>query len=404
MARTGVTMTPYEEAPEKEDAETLLEPQEVQSDAPTARALRFSWAARARWLLLGTGVTMVMLMLAPHNSATFLAGVSSDAFGALRSELEHQQIPTIGMAFDNKAAGKVLCVIDVAQSVGRIMGLGAFSNAASTQCDYGRIARINKRPVTNREKQICASSVFGIMLQTELLIGAMASSISTCSGALNVPANCVANVAVFNGALSVLMQSTLAGDAVCLKRGPIKNRVAGKVGRFEAKMNRVKIEATQYLKAQGVDTTVLPRPAAISNRAVYSSINRCVFQIDLGTTFVMKAAILLGKSTLHCYPGTDKQRVCAVDIIGLFAVLSLAVRFLGFAGDSCIDIIGRTDNNALCVGLWAGVPGGVLGMSAAGANLQAACQKAFGKWSPADWPYPGANLLPSDDFAALAEA
>ena len=397
-----MTMTSYDEATVKEDAEILLE---TESGAPTARTLRFGWAARARWLLLGTGVTMVMLMLAPHQSAGFLAGVSSEAFGALRSELEKKQIPTIGMNdFDNKAAGKVLCVIDVAQSVGRIMGLGAFSNAASTQCDYGRIARINKRPVTNREKQICASSVFGIMLQTELLIGAMASSISTCSGALNVPANCVANVAVFNGALSVLMQSTLAGDAVCLKRGPIKNRVAGKVGRFEAKMNRVKIEATQYLKAQGVDTTVLPRPATISNRAVYSSINRCVFQIDLGTTFVMKAAILLGKSTLHCYPGTDKQRVCAVDIIGLFAVLSLAVRFLGFAGDSCIDIIGRTDNNALCVGLWAGVPGGVLGMSAAGANLQAACQTAFGKWSPADWPYPGANLLPSDDYAALAEA
>ena len=397
-----MAMTSYDEATVKEDAEILLE---TESGAPTTRTLRFGWAARARWLLLGTGVTMVMLMLAPHQSAGFLAGVSSEAFGALRSELEKKQIPTIGMNdFDNKAAGKVLCVIDVAQSVGRIMGLGAFSNAASTQCDYGRIARINKRPVTNREKQICASSVFGIMLQTELLIGAMASSISTCSGALNVPANCVANVAVFNGALSVLMQSTLAGDAVCLKRGPIKNRVAGKVGRFEAKMNRVKIEATQYLKAQGVDTTVLPRPAAISNRAVYSSINRCVFQIDLGTTFVMKAAILLGKSTLHCYPGTDKQRVCAVDIIGLFAVLSLAVRFLGFAGDSCIDIIGRTDNNALCVGLWAGVPGGVLGMSAAGANLQAACQTAFGKWSPADWPYPGANLLPSDDYAALAEA
>ena len=397
-----MAMTSYDDVTVKEDAEILLE---TESGALTTRTLRFGWAARARWLLLGTGVTMVMLMLAPHQSAGFLAGVSPEAFGALRSELEKKQIPTIGMNdFDNKAAGKVLCVIDVAQSVGRIMGLGAFSNAASTQCDYGRIARINKRPVTNREKQICASSVFGIMLQTELLIGAMASSISTCSGALNVPANCVANVAVFNGALSVLMQSTLAGDAVCLKRGPIKNRVAGKVGRFEAKMNRVKIEATQYLKAQGVDTTVLPRPATISNRAVYSSINRCVFQIDLGTTFVMKAAILLGKSTLHCYPGTDKQRVCAVDIIGLFAVLSLAVRFLGFAGDSCIDIIGRTDNNALCVGLWAGVPGGVLGMSAAGANLQAACQTAFGKWSPADWPYPGANLLPSDDYAALAEA
>ena len=48
------------------------------------------------------------------------------------------------------------------------------------------------------------------------------------------------------------MQPTLAGDAVCLKRGPIKNRMAGKVGRFEAKINRVKIEATQYLKAKAL--------------------------------------------------------------------------------------------------------------------------------------------------------
>ena len=110
------------------------------------------------------------------------------------------------MAHFSKEAGKVLCVIDVGQSVGRIMGLGAFANAASTACDYGRIARINKRPVTNRERQICASTAFGIMLQTELLIGAVASSISTCSGALNVAANCVANGAVFNGALSVLMR------------------------------------------------------------------------------------------------------------------------------------------------------------------------------------------------------
>ena len=102
--------------------------------------------------------------------------------------------------------------------------------------------------------------------------------------------------------------------------------------------------------------------------------------------------------------GTDKQRVCAVDIMGLFAVLSLAVRFLSFAGDSCIDIIGCTDDNALCVGLWAGVPGGVLGMAAAGTNLEAACKTAFGKWVPEDWPYEGANMLPSDDFAALAEA
>ena len=71
MARTGTAMTPYEEAPAKEDAEILLEPQDPQPDAPATRTSQFGWAARARWLLLGTGVTMVMLMLAPHNSAMF---------------------------------------------------------------------------------------------------------------------------------------------------------------------------------------------------------------------------------------------------------------------------------------------------------------------------------------------
>ena len=391
----------YSDPRQVNDVETFLEPE---SDGPVTRSLRFGWAARARWLLLGTGVTMMMLMLAPRQSSMFLAGVSSDAFATLRSELENKQVPAIGMAHFSPDVGKVLCVIDVAQSVGRIMGLGAFSNAASTQCDFGRIARINKRPVTNRERQICASSVFGILLQTELLIGAMASSISTCSGKLNVPANCVANIAVFNGALSVLMQSTLAGDAVCVRKGPIKNRIAGKVGRFNRKKAQTVAEATQYLKRRGVDVSVLPRPPAIGNRAVYSSINRCVFQIDLGTTFVMKAAIIMGDSTINCYPGTEKQRVCAVNMLGLFAVLSLAVRFLGFAGDSCIDIIGRTDNDALCTGLWAGVPGGVLGMAAAGTNLEAACKTAFGKWKPEDWPFEGANQLPNDDAAALAEA
>ena len=63
-----------------------------------------------------------MVMLIPHNSAMFLARVSSDAVGALCSELEQQQIPTIGMAHFSREAGKVLCVMDIGQSVGRIMG------------------------------------------------------------------------------------------------------------------------------------------------------------------------------------------------------------------------------------------------------------------------------------------
>ncbi|CAE7949635.1 unnamed protein product, partial [Symbiodinium sp. KB8] len=108
--------------------------------------------------------------------------------------------------------------------------------------------------------------------------------------ALNVPANCVANIAVINGALFVLMQSTLAGDAACKKKGIVEKRVS-KIARFEKNRNRAKMEATHFFTRQGYDVA---------------------------------AAILLGDSTIHCYPGTDKQRVCAMDIVGLFAVLSLA--------------------------------------------------------------------------------
>ena len=72
MARTGTAMTPYQEAPAKDDTEILLlEPQDPQPDAPATRTSQFGWAARARWLLLGTGVTMVMLMLAPHSSECY---------------------------------------------------------------------------------------------------------------------------------------------------------------------------------------------------------------------------------------------------------------------------------------------------------------------------------------------
>ena len=94
-------------------------------------------------------------------------------------------------------------------------------------------------------------------------------SISTCSSTLNVPANCVANIAVNNRALSVLMRSTLAGDAVCNKTGTIDKRVNKQIARFEEKKDRAKIEATQFLKRQGYDVAVLPRPPTISNRAVY---------------------------------------------------------------------------------------------------------------------------------------
>lgn len=81
--------------------------------------------------------------------------------------------------------------------------------------DFDRIRREQKRPPTSDERQRCAVSIIGILVNTALGIGAMSSSVSTCAGSVNVPANCAANINAFVGNALVLVGTAMAADLSC---------------------------------------------------------------------------------------------------------------------------------------------------------------------------------------------
>ena len=332
------------------------------------------------------------------KSTEFLEAVGGQAWHTLESELgASKQLPTVGLAHISPAAGQVLCVVDVAQAVARVMLAGTFIKFSTVACDFDRIQAVKKRPVRNDERERCASGIFGILLQVELGMGVISSSISTCSGSLNVPANCAANIGAFMGGLSVLMQSTLSADLICnkgAKAGKLTKEAKAEavVEAAESQITKQKKQASKsvynYLKKAGVDVSTLPAPPAVPNDAVYGAVARCVAQLDLGATFVMRFAIILADSTIHCTPGVveTEGRVCAVDITGLLAVLSLCVRFFSLASNSCVNIVGRADKDANCVGAVSGITGSTMAMTSSGLNLDAACRLAFGQWDPDAWP------------------
>eukprot|EP00913_Durusdinium_trenchii_P000648 g601.t1 len=98
------------------------------------------------------------------------------------------------------------------------MGIATSIKGATVNCDYKRIEREEKRPVTKElpdERQRCAVTIIGVLVNTALGIGAMSSSISTCAGSVNVPANCAANINAFIGNALVLVATAMAADLSC---------------------------------------------------------------------------------------------------------------------------------------------------------------------------------------------
>ena len=134
----------------------------------------------------------------------------------------------------------------------------------------------------------------------------------------------------------------------------------------QAQIQRAKDSAARsvnkWLINRGIDVEKLPAPPAVPTHTVYNAINRCVAQVQFGTTFLMRFAIILADSTIHCHPGVVGQegRVCAIDIAGMMATLSLSIRFFSLVSNSCINIVGRADNNANCVASVAGITGQLL--------------------------------------------
>mmetsp|Transcript_13668 Transcript_13668/g.32626 ORF Transcript_13668/g.32626 Transcript_13668/m.32626 type:complete len:426 (+) Transcript_13668:48-1325(+) len=378
-----------------------------------------------RWARRVAGVAALGLMVfavAPKmglpgaKSAEFLEGVGSNAWHSLEAELDSsKELPTVGLAHISPASGKVLCMVDVAQAVARVMLTGAFTQFSTKVCDFDRITRTQRRPVKNDERERCASGIFGILLSVELGMGVIASSVSTCSGMLNVPANCAANIGAFTGGLSVMMQSTLSADLICAKgvtagaRGPEEKTNAYINSRKNA-FNRQKAIAREaahkYLINAGVKGVKALPVSRVRSELVYGAVNRCVAQIDLGATFVMRFAIILADSTLGCSEGNiaaGKGRVCAVQMTGLMAVLSLTIRFFSLASASCVAIVGKGNRDANCVAACTGITGSTFAMTSSGMNLDAACRKAFGDWDPRKWPTGKIEVPGMDGNVDIAE-
>ena len=96
-----------------------------------------------------------------------------------------------------------------------------------------------------------------------------------------------------------------------------------------------------------------------------------------------RISIALGRHALRHRPGGQhhplhaqvvgkESRVCAVDIAGILAVLSLSVCFFSLASNSCANIVSRADSDANCVAAWSGLTGSITAMTSSGMNLDAA--------------------------------
>lgn len=380
-------------------------------EVPKRYLLSSKWARR---VAAASALALVALVLLPWacaidtGSLRFVEGVGPRAWQVLRSELTtSKELQTVGLAHISRAAGDVLCVIDVAQATGWVLTTGSFVKFVTVACDYDRIRRVNKREVLNDEKERCTVGVLGILLSLELFMGVTASSVSTCSGSLNVPSNCAANIGAFTGGITVLMQTTLGADLNCAKgvkqgkRTP-QEKIDAVIAKKEAQIQNAKDSAARsvnkWLINAGIDVEKLPAPPAVPTHTVYNAINRCVAQVQFGATFLMRFAIILADSTIHCHPGVVGQegRVCAIDITGMMATLSLSIRFFSLVSNSCINIVGRADGNANCVASVAGITGATMASTSSGMNLEAACKTAFGDWNPDQWPS-GSNEIPVED-------
>ena len=172
------------------------------------------------------------------------------------------------------------------------------------------------------------------------------------------------------GGISTLMLCTLSTDLICAKgakqaKNTPEEKKNAMVANKEAKITKAKDQAARsvnnWLIKAGFDVDKLPAPPALSADTVYGAINRCVAQVAFGATFVMRMAIILADSTIHCAPDVVSEgqqgRICAIDITGILATLSLAIRFFSLVSSSCINIVGRTDNDANCVASIAGISG-----------------------------------------------
>ncbi|CAE7568257.1 unnamed protein product, partial [Symbiodinium sp. CCMP2456] len=297
----------------------------------------------------------------------------------------------IGLSPLGPDAQKVVCTMDVAQMVSRVIQMSNAIYASTRNCDYDKIRRLKGRGPTSLEKEICTSSILIAMFNSQLLTGLFTSSVSSCTGNLHVPANCGTNIAAFVAAVLIILQGAIDIDISCAKdfHAPydFEAKLLAKRARLERKKQRAVWSAQRAIKNAGVTVAELPAPPAVPSSTVYAAVSRCVSFTNLGTTQVVRLALVLAETSTECSPEESgrQPRVCAIDVMSILLGLSISMRAFSLAAIACVQVVGDFNPTAACVQACAGLSAGAFAFSARAMNVAPACSTAFERWDPEAW-------------------
>ncbi|CAL1136929.1 unnamed protein product [Cladocopium goreaui] len=286
---------------------------------------------------------------------------------------------------------QALCVVNVAQIVGRLSNQGALINTVSTVCDYPALRRQRRGPVTEEEKQRCANFLMLTIINTDLIVGLVTGSLTACSQSLNVPANCATNIASMLGMIVLMAQAGVQIQLDCIDDRNITQKRDAAVAKAEEIKADVQRSVQKFLKDHGRDgLALLPANPAVPKNTVYSNGALCFGVITLVASFTMRLGVVLADAAFTCPYEQDTElgrRDCALDVLGVLGLVSVIIRFSGLASNACVAIVGDSNPTGQCVVATSSIPTAAFSLSAAAANVEAACKKAFETWDPNAWPF-----------------
>ena len=295
-------------------------------------------------------------------------------------------LPLVSLGHVSPETNRVLCLIDIDQMVSRVINLSNAIDRVTGDCNFEGIPT---EKISALERELCASTILVIIVNANLLTGLITASVSSCTGALNVPANCGTNVVALIGGTAILLQSILAVDINCvrLENVPIEDKINTTLARANRAKDKAIRNAQKFIRNHGGQVELLPAPPAVPPKTVYKATSLCFSFLQLGLTQVMKLGILLADSSIHCTPRESKRqpRVCAIDILGILLLVSAFTRVFALAANQCVRVVGDSNPSTRCLQACAGVPAGAFAVTARCMNVGAACQKAFKDWHPNEW-------------------
>lgn len=368
----------------EDDVELLEESLSVPINAPRPR---LKWAV----LLVTLAVTLLTLGEGHVFDAAPLARLPGRTRGPVRGMLQ--------LAAPGPERSQALCVVNVAQIVGRLSNQGALINTVSNVCDYPALRR-RRGPVTEEEKQRCANFLMLTIINTDLIVGLVTGSLTACSQSLNVPANCATNIASMLGMIVLMAQAGVQIQLDCIDDRNITQKRDAALEKAKEIRADVQRSVQKFLKEHGRDGLALlpPNPAVPAN-TVYSNGALCFGVITLVASFTMRLGVLLTDAAFTCpQQKTELERKdCAVDVLGVLGLVSVIIRFSGLASNACVAIVGDSNPTGQCVVATSSIPTAAFSLSAAAANVDAACKKGFETWDPNAWPSKKQVMFPLDN-------